>query len=249
MQVVTDKLLTNYVRQGSGKQLLLLHGWATSLADYAEIIKELHINYDVTALDLPGFGASQTPEGDWGLEEYSKFIASFCQKVGLDDLYGLVGHSNGAAIAIKAAAGNVLNPQKLILLDASGIRTGQKGRLGAVKLVAKTAKILSLPLPSATRKKLRQKLYTTVGSDFLAANNLSSSFKKIVAEDLQADASKIQIPTLLIYGEEDDETPVAFGELYHQLIEGSTLEIVAGAGHFILRDKPKVVVKLVKEFL
>ena len=144
---------------------------------------------------------------------------------------------------------NIVNPQKLILLDASGIRISQKGRLGAVKLAAKTAKILSLPLPSATRKKLRQKLYVKVGSDYLTANNLSSSFKKIVAEDLRVDASKIRVPTLLIYGEEDDETPVAFGELYHQLIEGSTLEIVAGSGHFILRDNPKVVVELIKEFL
>ena len=78
----------------------MLHGWATSLDDFGEVIKELQ-NYDVTALDLPGFGASETPEGDWGLKEYAKFVASFCKKVGLNDLYGLVGHSNGAAIAIK----------------------------------------------------------------------------------------------------------------------------------------------------
>lgn len=248
MQVVVDNLLTNYVRQGSGRQLLLLHGWATSLDDFGEVIKELQ-NYDVTALDLPGFGASETPEGDWGLKEYAKFVASFCKKVGLNDLYGLVGHSNGAAIAIKDVAEDILNPQKLVLLDASGIRTGQKGRLGAVKSVTKTAKILSLPLPLSTRKKLRKKLYAKVGSDYLTADNLSSSFKKIVAEDLQSEASKILIPTLIIYGEEDDITPVAFGELYHQLIDGSTLEIVAGSSHFILRDKPKVVLKLIKDFL
>jgi len=248
MQVVVDNLLTNYVRQGSGRQLLLLHGWATSLDDFGEVIKELQ-NYDVTALDLPGFGASETPEGDWGLKEYAKFVASFCKKVGLNDLYGLVGHSNGAAIAIKDVAEDILNPQKLVLLDASGIRTGQKGRLGAVKLVTKTAKILSLPLPLSTRKKLRKKLYAKVGSDYLTADNLSSSFKKIVAEDLQSDASKILIPTLVVYGEEDDITPVAFGELYHQLIDGSTFEIVAGSSHFILRDKPKVVLKLIKDFL
>jgi pimeloyl-ACP methyl ester carboxylesterase len=249
MQVVVDNLLINYVRQGSGRQLLLLHGWATSLADFDEVIKELHKNYDVTALDLPGFGASQIPEGDWGLEEYAKFAASFCRKVGISDLYGLVGHSNGAAIAIKAVARDILSPQKLVLLDASGIRTAQKGRLGAVKLAAKTAKILSLPLPSSTRKKLRRKLYSKVGSDYLTAENLSSSFKKIVSEDLQSEALKILIPTLLIYGEEDNVTPVAFGELYHQLIDGSTLEIVAGSSHFILKDKPEVVVKLVKDFL
>ena len=101
----------------------------------------------------------------------------------------------------------------------------------------------------STRKKLRKKLYAKVGSDYLTADNLSSSFKKIVAEDLHSEASKILIPTLIIYGEEDDITPVAFGELYHQLIDGSTLEIVAGSSHFILRDKPKVVLKLIKDFL
>lgn len=249
MQVVTDNLLTNYVRQGSGKKILLLHGWATSLADYTEVTDELHKNYDVTSLDLPGFGASETPKGDWGLKDYAKFVANFCKKVGLDELYAIVGHSNGAAIAIKAVAGGDLDPQKLVLIDASGIRTGQKGRLGAVKLLTKTAKIASLPLPSKTRKKLKEKLYTSIGSDFLAADNMSSSFKKIVAEDMRTDASKILVPTLLIYGEEDDITPVSYGELYHQLIDGSSFEIVAGVGHFILRDKPKVVVKLIKDFL
>lgn len=249
MQVVVNDLLVNYERKGKGRTVILLHGWADSLIGLTPLFNDLSKDFDVISIDLPGFGASQTPDNAWGLEDYGNFLASFKSKIGIKNTHALVGHSNGGAIAIKALANNIVDAKKLVLLASSGIRGDQKGRLTVLKLVTGAAKIAAYPLPSSTKNKLRRKLYSSIGSDLLAAENMSESFKKIVKEDLKPDAKKLSLPTLLIYGEEDDVTPVTYGETYHQLIDGSTLEVVGGAGHFLLIDKQETVVKLVRDFL
>jgi len=249
MQAVVNNLLINYSRQGSGEKLVLLHGWANSLKDMSGLFDDLSKNYDVISLDLPGFGASQTPKEAWGLEAYAKFLTGFLNKIGAGDVYALIGHSNGGAIAIKSIAEDHLSPTKLVLLSVSGIRYNKQGRKGLIKAATKTAKVATLALPKSTRQKLRKKLYSTLKSDLLVAEHMSGSFKKIVSEDLSRDASKINIPTLLIYGEADDQTPLADGQLYHELIKNSTLEVISSAGHFIQKENPDLVVKLIRDFL
>lgn len=249
MQAVVNNLLINYERAGSGKKLVLLHGWANSLNDMSGLYRDLCKHYDVINIDLPGFGKSQTPMEAWGLGDYAQFLAAFLKKVGAEDIYGLIGHSNGGAIAIKTTAENYLSPTKLVLLASSGIRANKQARAGLIKAATRTVKIASLPLPASTRKKLQRKLYSKLGSDLLIAENMSDSFKKVVAEDLSTDAKKLNLPTLLIYGEEDDQTPLIDGQIYHELIKDSTLEVITGAGHFIQKDNLSVIVKLIRDFL
>jgi pimeloyl-ACP methyl ester carboxylesterase len=83
----------------------------------------------------------------------------------------------------------------------------------------------------------------------LVAEHMQETFKKVVEDDVQADASHINVPTLLIYGEKDQEAPVWYGEQFHQLITDSTLEVLPGAGHFVHLDRPKEVIKSILEFL
>ncbi|HEY4964306.1 MAG TPA: alpha/beta hydrolase [Candidatus Saccharimonadales bacterium] len=249
MQVIIDGLLINYQKEGSGKTLLLLHGWNDNSIGLADLRKSLAKDYCVITPDLPGFGASDAPKKDWGLEDYAQFIKKFVAKVGSGTLYAGIGHSNGAAILIKSVSEGLITPEKLILLGAAGIRQTQKGKMTTIKLTTKAGKIILSPLPRKYKQKIRRRLYSQIGSDLLVAEHLTGTFKKIVSEDLQSQAKKIDIPTLLMYGEEDNQTPVVYGELYHQLINGSTLEVITDAGHFVHLDKPKVVVNLIIGYL
>ena len=88
--------------------------------------------------------------------------------------------------------------------------------------------------------KLRQKLYRAVGSDMLAAEHMSSTFKKIIADDVQSDAKQLKLPTLLLYGTDDHITPKAYAQRFHDLIEDSSLKMIPSAGHFIHYDHPKL---------
>src|ERR1700761_1960117 len=101
MQVVVDSLLTQYVRTGKGKVVLLLHGWGDSAAGLRDLQAVLGKRYDVIALNLPGFGGTGNPPVAWGLTDYAQFVAHFLHKIGVSDVYAVLGHSNGGAIAIR----------------------------------------------------------------------------------------------------------------------------------------------------
>ena len=83
----------------------------------------------------------------------------------------------------------------------------------------------------------------------LIVPELQETFKKTVAQDVQADAAKLTLPTLLIYGDQDTATPVWFGERYHELMGDSTLEVLGNAGHFVHIDREAEVVSAIEGFL
>lgn len=249
MQVIVQKLLTVYERSGKGKTVLLLHGWGDSGAGLRILHEGLASQYTVISLDLPGFGGTQAPATAWGLDEYAQFVQAFLDKIGTTNLWAVVGHSNGGAIAIRGVSEGWLAPERLILLASAGIRGAYKGRNLTLRYVAKAGKLLARPLPKAAQKQLRRHLYKTVGSDMFVAERLQATFKRIVSDDVRADAARLALPVLLIYGETDDQTPVRYGEIFHERIDGSTLEVLPGAGHFVYLDRPNEVIKAMKGFL
>jgi len=241
--------MTRYSRAGKGKVLVLLHGWADSSAGLKTLADRLAKHFDVIALDLPGFGGTQAPPEAWGLDDYTAFVRDFLAKLGVTQVHALVGHSNGGAIAIRGLADGTLAADKLVLLASAGIRNEYKGRNKALRILAKTGKVVTMPLPKRVKTKLRRNVYRTIGSDMLVAEHLQETFKRIVNDDVRADAAQLLLPVLLVYGEDDESTPVWYAEQFHELMNESTLEILPGAGHFVHLDRPDDVHKAVLEFL
>lgn len=249
MQVIVNNLLTNYERAGSGKTVVILHGWADSLSNWRTFQNKLATDYQVIIVALPGFGGSKPPLDAWGLDEYAQFVADFLAKIDAPHVFAILGHSNGGAIAIRGLSQGVLQAERLVLLASAGIRGTQATRNKLVQAATKLGKVLASPLPPSLQKQLRRRLYQTVGSDMLVVEQLQETFKRIVSQDVRADAARIIQPTLLVYGENDKQTPVSYGQLYHQLIKHSRLHTLPGAGHFLQLDAPDVVAKIVTEFL
>lgn len=250
MQVVVDSLLTTYHRLGDAdsKTVIILHGWGDSSAGWLEFGRRLAGKYQVVIVDLPGFGKTDMPHEAWGLDDYAAFVAHFLKKIDVV-AFAVVAHSNGGAIAIRGLAGGQLQAERLALLSSAGVRSTYKGRKRVLRLIVKTGKALATPLPETFKRRLRRKLYTTVGSDMLVAEHLQETFKRVVGDDVQADAAKLGLPVILVYGENDVSTPPDYGRLLHERIDGSTLEIIGSAEHFVHKDKPQQVLKIVEEFL
>jgi pimeloyl-ACP methyl ester carboxylesterase len=248
MQVIVDDLITGYEKSGKGPQILILPGWADKVSNWQKFAAKLAGNYEVIVLDLPGFGVSEMPKAVWGLDNYAEFVEAFIRKIKIKPQV-IIGHSNGGAIAIRGISSGTLLPGKLVLLASAGVRNQAKGKIRALRLATKTGKVLTSPLPAGAKKRLRRKVYETAGSDMLVAEHMQETFKKIVSDDIQADAAKINLPTLLIYGENDDATPVRYGEILHQAIDNSTLEILPGAEHFLYLDREKVILKAIEDFI
>lgn len=240
--------MVNYQLSGKGKLVLLLHGWGDSSAGLEGLATYLSKKYQVLVPDLPGFGASQPPKEVWDLDNYGKFLSSLLSKLNLGQPFVVVGHSNGGALAIRSVSQNEVEPIKLILIAASGIREGKKAKRLILNVIAKTGNIATIWMPERYRQALRKSLYSTAGSDMLVAPGLEETFKKTVRQDVQADAASISIPTLLIYGSGDKAVPADDGRTYNRLIKGSKLEVIEG-GHFIHIDESQKVEELIGGFL
>ncbi|HET9098312.1 MAG TPA: alpha/beta hydrolase [Candidatus Saccharimonadales bacterium] len=248
MNVIVNDLLVNYEITGKGKLLLLLHGWGDSIKGLQSLQSRLAESYKIVAIDMPGFGGSQPPPEAWNLDNYARMTKDILDKLGLDQPYALIGHSNGGAIIIRAVSQELLMPEKIVLLAASGIRENSS-RKQIYKSLAKIGKSTTLFLPQQSRKKLRAKLYKVAGSDYLVAPQLEETFKLTVAQDLKADAARVTTDTLLIYSPSDKAVPLSIGEKYNQLMSNSRLELVENASHFIHLDNEAKVVKLIRDFL
>lgn len=248
MKTIVDNLAIEYEDTGVGPVIFLLHGWKDSLRTFDVLVPVLSETNRIVRLDLPGFGGSELPTETWGVGEYASFVKHFCEKLSIQPDV-LVGHSFGGRVVIKGLGEGILISRKAVLVSSAGIPKHKSLRNRAFLVVAKLGKFVSWVLPSNVQTKVRQKLYTKVGSDYLGAGALRDIFLKTREEDLRKYARSIAIPTLLIWGENDHVTPLSDGKQFNTLIQGSVLSIVPKGGHFVHKEESVAVTGLIKEFL
>lgn len=248
MKTVVHNIATEYSDAGQGPVLLMLHGWKDSLNTFDDLVKRLP-NYRIVRVDMPGFGGTEAPKDAWGVHDYVEFVRAFLEKVNVvPDV--IVGHSFGGRVAIKGVGMGVLKPTKLILIASAGLARRRTLKNHLFAGVAKGGRVLtSIPPFSFWQNAIRRKLYDALGSDYFRAGSLKDTFVKVVSEDLSEYASKITIPTLLIWGRQDASTPLIQAEMIHDRIEDSQLDIVNGAGHFVHREQPENVAAFITQFL
>lgn len=249
MQVVVNGLMTNYQKTGSGSKLIVgLHGWGDAGETFNSLVDLLGSKYTLVTLDLPGFGASQRPDEAWSLHDYANFVADWLKKIDANKLEAIIGHSFGGAIAVVGVGDSILNPNKLILLGSAGIREKLGLRRRVLWLGAQIGKLPLHVMPPTKAHRIKKYLYHRAGSDFLLRPEMRQTFIK-TRYDVGNEAEKINIPTILIYGSNDHETPLRQGKILHQYINNSKLEVIENEGHFLHHNQPEQVAKLIKDFL
>lgn len=249
-QMVIEKQLLSFVCKGnrSGRAILFLHGWRSQKevwqGTFDALLKE-HPEFCIVTLDLPGFGSSSLPQGDWKVGDYAELVAKFIKKMELKDLV-LVGHSFGGRVAVKLASVRTDLIKKLVLVDAAGF-VMQKAKKDALKLAAKIVKPLFKP---KFMQGLRKKIYKSLGAeDYVETPELRQVYLNAVNEDLTPSLKRILQPTLIVFGEADTDTPVEYGKQMNGLIQNSKLQIIKNAGHFSFLDKPNEFVNLLNDFI
>ncbi|MGH7156786.1 MAG: alpha/beta fold hydrolase [Candidatus Saccharimonadales bacterium] len=245
MNVVVNGLMANYQKVGKGKTLVLLPGWGGTIATFPKLTEKLQGNYEILALDLPGFGGTQAPPAAWGISDYSKFVNDWLVKLGVTP-FTVLGHSFGGAVAMELASQNHF--KKIILLSSAGRRNRQPIRKGALRTISKVGKVPLYLLPPAKRRQLKRKFYKSIGSDAMLLPHMEETYRRIINEDMRPAAAKIIQPTLLIYGAQDKETPPEDGKILHGIIKGSELHILDG-GHFLQQQEPQQLAELIINFL
>ncbi len=131
---VIRNLKINYIKEGKGKNVLIIPGWGANIDTYRTIINSVSDYATVYCLDIPGFGDSEEPKQAWNLEEYTQFIIDFIKSEKIKEL-DLIGHSNGGRIIINLASKFNLKFKinKIILIGSAGI-VHKKSLMQSVKI-------------------------------------------------------------------------------------------------------------------
>lgn len=244
MKIIVDNLATEYLDEGTGPVILMLHGWWRDHSDFDKISEILKNHFRIIRLDLPGFRGTEMPQAVWKVADYAIFVQRFLDKLQVKPKF-VLGHSFGGRIIIK----NHFGAEKIILISAAGLKTGGF-RKKIFMIFAKIGDLATLIPPLIfARKKLKTKFYQLIGSDYLDSGEMKEIFKAVVEENLSLFANNIQTPTLLIWGESDFVTPLDQARTLSKLIKNSELKIIKDAGHLSFLEKPNEIAEIIKEFL
>lgn len=251
MQIMVNGQLVAYKDEGKGQAIVMLHGWGANLGTFDELAAHLSKEFRVIRLDFPGFGGSPKPASSWGVGQYAELVAGFISKLKLGDVYGIIGHSFGGRVIIKGVADDNFHPKKVILIGTAGVKPSESIKKAIYKSIAKVGKtVTSLPGLKSLRPMLRKKLYGAAGaSDYLNAGDMQQIFLNTINEDLLPLVHGIKQPTLLIWGENDTETPIQDAQKIEREIPNGQLVVVPGAGHFVYTDDSRAVIKELDAFL
>lgn len=247
--IVRDHKIQSYEALSSHKELpplLFLHGWRSEAHAWFPLFEHFkEEGRTMYFLDLPGFGLSENPHQPFTIDNYTDIVLSFIQRMNLLNPV-IVGHSFGGRVAIKLAAKYPHAVSKLVLTGSAGVLL--EGKKNAFKkTIARIVKPLFKP---SFMKPLRKKIYTYMGAeDYLATPLLKETFLQVINEDLEPLLGDIQCEVLLVWGKEDEATPLQAGYIMNQKIKKSKIVILENAGHYAFLDKPKEFSESVIEFL
>lgn len=266
--IQVDSLAVHYRDEGprtDSVPLVLLHGTGSSLFTWDAWARSLKENHRVIRLDLPAFGLTGPhPDGVYTLDFYVDFLHDFLQKVGVDRLV-LAGNSLGGEITWRYALRYPDEVQKMILIGAAGYPTKSKNvplplvvlRLPVVR------EVLKKNTPEEVIRKSLHYLYadTTRVTDSLVVlysdmtrregnrEALTDRMESIGEEGPWQQLPTIQIPTLLLWGQQDQLIPLSYGRRFDKDLPNSTLVVVPNAGHMPMEEVPQATLLAVREFL
>jgi len=255
--------------KGEGEPLLLIHGYGAGFWVWEKQIEILSRSYKVYALDLLGHGYSDRPRIEYKPETYINFLKDFMDGVGVQRAT-LIGNSMGGGIAWAGAALFPERVKKLILIDCvppdvlNQVRNQSFRALAVIKNIPFLPYlVISIRDKSSIKRVLKEcvsdmtRITPEVVDRQYGLNRikgtswvLTSTLKN--AKDtsrLEAYLSRINHPTLLIWGERDLIFPPSVGKILHRAIKASKLIVVEKSGHIPMWETPEKVNQVILDFL
>jgi pimeloyl-ACP methyl ester carboxylesterase len=215
--------------------ILMLHGWGANIGLLWPLAERLvNMGYRVYVPDMPGFGESDHPPVAWTVHDYVRFVLAYADYHHIEQFH-LFGHSFGGRLGLILGAEHHNRIIKMVLADSAGIRS----KLPLMTQIRLTLyKTIRTGLNSIGLNKLSEKLRTwyngRYGSqDFKDVSGvMRETFVKVVNEDLREYAVRVGVSTLLIWGSNDEDTPLWQGKSLEKLIPDAGLVVFSGAGHY-----------------
>ncbi len=267
-----------YLDAGDGPPVLLLHGCPFSKFVWRGVITQLSVRFRCVAPDLLGLGDTDTSAGaDWTLPAQLDAVLRLLDHLGLGSV-AVVGHDQGGAIAQLLATQHADRVSALVLADAEAydnwpsaeelpfVRITQLPVLGRLVLWAWSRRSLFRRALAHGQAVHDHSVLTDDLVDGYIAANLATAHKRaktrrfLAAQldpgnqahtrDLTSALSRVQVPTLILWGEQDVHFPPQWARrLAADIPSVNRVELLSGVGHLLMEEQPGRVAALIGESL
>lgn len=250
-QIIVNNLLRNYaIQEGDTLKipLIFLHGRGQTHKSFDCIIKDFP-DHPIVVPDFPWFGSSHTPFAAWTVQEYAKNLAAFLKALEIKKASFII-HSFGGRVVIDLYHLQSIQIEKIIFIASWGYRPPitVKGKIFlAIKKITDLLWLTKLMYNTPIENYVQ---LVFASRDYAYARGI---MKDIVKLAVNYDQSKmlhtVQVPSLLIRWEKDEETPIADAHFFHKEIQASQLAIHPEGSHFVFQEYPEWTNNLIKKFL
>jgi pimeloyl-ACP methyl ester carboxylesterase len=246
--------------------MVLIHGFASSTLVWSKVFLDFaNAGFRVIAPDMLGYGYSGKPRnGEYTIAGQARLLNGLLEKLRIKRAT-VVGSSYGGAVAATCALDYPTRVEKLVLVGAVSNNRPLEYKLMKV-FGAKIVGDVVSPLLIGSRRLLRMRMKRVYDRHAWVLDErrvdarhqslrASSTHRAIIrtvrqwdAERIARDSHLIRQPTLLLWGENDRDIPVADGEHLHSKIPESRLVVFLKCGHLPHEEYPEAFVRIVSEF-
>ena len=246
----------HYWDVGSGPVVVLVHGLGSRKEDWLPVVAPLSQKYRLLVPDQIGFGHSDKPLLDYRIQTYVDFLDEFLRELKVEKA-SLMGESLGGWISalyvVEISGGAHMVPvEKLVLVDAAGLKQDKPipdlnpSTLAAMRgMMEAVFYDTSWVTEDALRKIFADKL--SLHDGYTVRSLLTNP--ALASERLDSRLAEIHVPTLVVWGKQDNLLPITSGERYATGILGARLVSFDKCGHVPPREKPEEFVSAVTAFL
>jgi pimeloyl-ACP methyl ester carboxylesterase len=257
-EVEVDGLRIAYRRAGRGPALVLLHGAFGDSRAWRPQLEGLSDELTVIAWDAPGCGGSSDPPDTFGRIEYGDCLAGFLSALGLDRAH-VLGLSFGSVLALELYRRHPAVPVSLVLASAYAGWAGSLPPEEVQERIRRVQRDLDRPpeewigdyLPTFFSRSVPQAVVDESIAMMLDTRTagLRAALRAFGQADLRDVLPTIAVPTLLLYGADDQRSPGHVAEGLHARIPDSELVVLPGVGHDSNLEAPVAFNGAVRRFL
>lgn len=250
--------------------IVFIHGLSGCWQNWLENLPVFARTHRCIAMDLPGFGASEMPAEDISITGYARAVDALLQELGVDRA-SVIGNSMGGFIGAEIAIQFGTWVQRLVLVSAAGLSTGEPASQRLVPIVRATKNAAAFFTgwfatrsdALVRRPRSRRAIFKIVAphGERLPAPLISEqlrgsgkpgfvdAFVAIVDYPLRDRLTKITAPTLVVWGEDDPLIPVRDAWVFGELIPDARVVVFGDTGHVAMLERPDAFNALVADFL
>lgn len=260
--VDVDNVHVRYRVVGEGPAVVLIHGYGASSDAWLGVMPKLAARgLRVVAVDLKGFGWTSRPEGDYGPAAQAEMVWRVLDKLKIVDA-AIVGHSWGSSVALAMAESQPARVRRVALYDAyvyddqvpSFFRWAQKPGIGEVLfgLYYKERIEDRAPLAYYDARWITQKRVDWVETELSRPGTVAAALATARGhhfEALHEQIASITKPVLLMWGEQDQVTPLRFGQRLSHELANAKLVVYPRCGHIPMVEAEHQSTRDLGEFL